>query len=154
MAKLMVSTFADLDSEKVAQAATESPEIMAQMGPELKASIEAMTSIPPFILDPLFGAYTKGAAAVAAVRDAGGWAAVGDLYKDPPESTEQMLHPADKLVGKRDHPVAITFAPLPAALTGWTELDQDVAGELTMAVYFKNLHDPQPCRAGHRGVGR
>jgi len=144
MERAMVGAFAELDSEKVAQAAAENPAVVAQLGPELKTSIDAMSAIPPFILDPLFGAYTKGAAAVGAVRDAGGWDAVAELYTNPPESTEQMLHPIDKLITHRDHPVAITFAPLPKSLAGWTELDQDVLGELSMAVYFKNLHDPRP----------
>ena len=144
MEKLMVGTFAELDAEKVAKAAADNPALVDQMGPSLKASIEAMATIPPFILDPLFGAYTKGAAAVGAVRDAGGWEAVGELYKNPPESTEQMLHPIDKLITKRDHPVTITFAAVPDLLAGWTELDQDVVGELTMGVYFKNIKMDAP----------
>jgi hypothetical protein len=108
-----------------------------------------MASIPPFILDPLFGAYTKGAAAVAAVRDAGGWGAVSALYTDPPESTEQLLHPREKLLGRRDHPV--TFAPPPVdvpafvpAIRELVPIDHDVVGELTMAVYFKNWGDTHP----------
>ena len=110
----------------------------------MKASIDAMSSIPPFILDPLFGAYTKGSAAVAAVRDAGGWEAVGALYTTAPESTEQLLHPAEKLIARRDHPVVLTFAPLPTLFLGSTPLDTDVVGELTMGVYFKNWGDKAP----------
>jgi len=140
----MVATFAALDSEQLAHSAAENPSLVSQMGPGIKASIDAMSAIPPFILDPLFGAYTKGAAAVAAVRDAGGWAAVGELYKNPPESTEQLLHPKEKLIGKRDYPVVFDFAPLPTLFAGLKPLDADVLGELTMAVYFKNWGDKNP----------
>ena len=144
--KTMVSMFAQLDSEALAKAATDNPGMVSQMGPSMKASIDAMTTIPPFILDPLFGAYTKGCAAVAAVRDAGGWDAVAKLYADPPESTEQLLHPLEKLVQKRDHPVNLTFPPAPKLLAGLTPLDTDVIGEMTMAVYFKNWGSSHPTR--------
>jgi hypothetical protein len=140
----MISKFAALDPKQVAESVAENPELVAQLGPELKASIEAMSAIPPFILDPLFAAYSKGAGAVEAVREAGGWDAVAALYTNAPESTEQVLHPVEKLITKRDPPVAITFAPVPKPLATWTELDQDVLGELLMAVYFENLHDPNP----------
>ena len=106
-----------------------------------------MGSIPAFILDPLFGAYTKGAAAVAAVRDAGGWDAVGSLYKNPPVSTEQILHPVEKLIIA----IATTRSCSPSlpyrfhdALAGFSPIDHDVIGEMTMAVYFKNWNDPTP----------
>jgi hypothetical protein len=149
MEQAMVAAFAALDSEQLAKAAADNPELLSQMGPSMKASIDAMSSIPPFILDPLFGAYTKGAAAVAAVRDAGGWDAVGALYTDPPESTEQLLHPREKLIAHRDHPVSLSLPPLsdPAfhrALAGLTPIDHDVLGEMTMEVYFKNWGDPHP----------
>jgi len=142
MAQVMVSTFAQLDSEQLARSAAENPALLSQMGAGMRESIEAMKSIPPFILDPLFGAYTKGAAAVAAVRDAGGWEAVSRLYTDPPESTEQLLHPAEKLIGKREHPVELRFPPAPPLLLGrQPPIDTDVVGELTMAVYLKNWGD-------------
>ena len=141
---MLIQLFSAIDSAQVAKMAADNPAVVEQMGPDLKASIEAMKSIPPFILDPLFGAYTKGAAAVAAVQEAGGWDAVGALYTNSPESTEQMLHPKEKLITKRDHPIAITFLPLPKAMASWTELDSDVVGELSMAVYFKNIKDKDP----------
>jgi hypothetical protein len=139
----IVSSFATLEPETLAQSTS-------QMGPgAIKDSLEAMASIPPFILEPLFGAYTKGAAGVAVVRDRGGWAAVSELYEHPPESTEQILHPVEKLIGKREHPVALAFPPLDLpgygkALSGLTPIDHDVIGELTMAVYFKIWGDRAP----------
>jgi len=141
METMVVAAFTSLDSEQLAKAAADNPAVVDQMGPSMKASIEAMATIPPFILEPLFSAYTKGAAAVAAVRDRGGWDAVAALYTTPPESTEQLLHPADKLIAKRDHPVRITLPPYRLE-----PIDTDVVGELTMRVYFKVWGDPAPDR--------
>jgi hypothetical protein len=144
MERAMVAAFGALDSEQLAKAAADNPQLVSQMGPGMKASIDAMSSIPPFILDPLFGAYTKGAAAVAAVHEAGGWDAVGKLYTDPPESTEQLLHPREKLIAHRDHPVVLAFAPPPKVFAGQTPIDTDVIGELTMATYFKTWGNKTP----------
>ncbi len=137
----MVASFAALDPARLARMAAENPATLEHMGAGMKGSLEAMQAIPPYILDPLFGAYTRGASAVAAVRDAGGWPAVGELYTNPPESTAELLHPVEKLIGRRSRPVELTFA---AALPGLAVIDTDVVGELTMAVYFKNWRDPAP----------
>ncbi len=140
MERAIVDTFASLEPETLAQST-------APLAPgAIKDSLDAMASIPPFILEPLFGAYTKGAAGVAAVRDRGGWEAVCDLYEHPPESTEQVLHPVEKLIGKRDHPVWLAFPPfeLPGYGKALTPIDHDVIGELTMAVYFKIWGDRTP----------
>jgi hypothetical protein len=145
----MVAAFASIDSDQLAKAAADNPALVAQMGPSLKASIDAMSSIPAFVLDPLFGAYTKGASAIAAVHDAGGWDAVSALYTNPPESTEQLLHPQEKLIAHRDHPVSLSLPALAYPgfhdlLAGLSPIDHDVIGEMTMAVYFKNWNDPKP----------
>lgn len=147
MERAMVAAFSSLDSEQLAKAAADNPALVSQMGPGMKASIDAMSSIPPFILDPLFGAYTKGASAIAAVHEAGGWDAVGELYTDPPESSEQLLHPREKLIGHRDHPVVLTFALPPKMFAGQTPIDTDVIGELTMATYFKTWGSKAPSAA-------
>jgi hypothetical protein len=137
VSEAILDAFTALDPETLAHSSM-------QAGPEVQASIDAMASIPPFILEPLFGAYTRGAAAVEAVREAGGWDAVSALYVHPPESTEQLLHPAQKLIGKRELPVDIAFAPAPRLFDGLAPLDTDVLGELTMAVYFKLWGDRVP----------
>ncbi len=144
MRAAIVAQFAAMDPEKLAKEMAASGALVEQMGPSLKASLDAMSTIPPFILDPLFSAYTKGALAIDATQQASGWDGVGKLYTDPPESTEQLLHPRDKLVAKRDHPVAITFPPARGVLKGLAPLDTDVVGELTMETYFRTWGDPTP----------
>ena len=153
IAQGMVAGFAELDSEALAKSAADSPDMLKEMGPSVKASIDAMSTIPPLILDPLFGAYTKGASAVSTVQQAGGWDAVSKLYTDPPESTEQLLHPMQKYVTKRDHPVELTFAPAPKMFAGLTPIDEDVIGEMTMAVYFRLWGKGLPAKPSSQVTG-
>ena len=68
----------------------------SSMDPEIKKSIDAMDDIPLTVLVPMVDSYMQGALLVAAAFDQGGWKAVDALYTDPPESTEQVLHPLDE----------------------------------------------------------
>jgi hypothetical protein len=101
------------------------------MDPEIKQSIDAMADLPPAVLVPLFASYTKGALVALTAYQHGGWAAVDDLYRHPPESTEQVLHPATKLYPTRDHPRPVTLAA-----TAEREIANDVMGEMLWWVYF------------------
>jgi hypothetical protein len=118
----------------------------ANMGDEIQAAIDAMDQIPPIILVPLLESYTKGAMPVLEAFAQGGWDAVAELYRHPPTSTEQVLHPATKLVPKRDHPVALDI-PAPA---GWDLLYSEVLGELGWRVYFMHW-GPSQAKAATEG---
>jgi len=106
-----------------------------------RAALNAVATLPPVVTVPMFEPYFKGAELVSEVWAAGGWAAVDALYRDPPESTEQALHPADKLVARRDRPVRITLggrAQLPSPAPA-----SEVIGELGWRTYFKTWHHPE-----------
>ncbi len=101
------------------------------MDPEIKKSIDAMNDIPATVLVPMVSSYTYGAKLVAAAFAKGGWPAVNALYARPPESTEQALHPVEKLLTRRDRPQRVTLVkPLTA------ELADLVFGELQWRIYF------------------
>jgi hypothetical protein len=102
---------------------------------DMKKQMDAMKDIPLYILVPLFESYTKGALPVFEAYAAGGWGAVDALYTNPPDSTEQVLHPAEKLVGARDYPIALTL-PTHRSLKKWTSVHSDVMGELGWRVYL------------------
>ena len=51
--------------------------------------------------------YSDGPAFVRQLREQGGWAAVNDVYRDPPASTEQIIHPEKY---GRDAPADIRLA--------------------------------------------
>jgi len=124
------------------QFATMSPEDMmrqnllamsAELDPELQTSLAGLANIPSTVLVPMFDSYLRGSQLIATAYDRGGWKAVDALYTDPPESTEQVLHPTTKLYPERDHPKTVTIAPLPHG----TQIASLVFGELQWQVYFQ-----------------
>jgi hypothetical protein len=85
-------------------------------------------SAPPFMQQDLLFPYTEGLTFVRQLHLQGGWASVDAAYRDPPRSTEQILHPE---LYPSDQPVAL-LAPqdVAAALgSGWNEIDRGTLGE-------------------------
>lgn len=88
---------------------------------------EVFDAAPAYLQDDFLFPYQQGLAFVEHLFRKGGWAAVDQAYRDPPTTTEQILHP--ELYG-RESPVPIDLPDLAAALGGgWRELDRDVLGE-------------------------
>ncbi len=84
---------------------------------------------PRFIKDLLLFPYTHGLAFVHQFRQRQPWSAMSALYRNPPRSTTQILHPA-KLFDRRQDPLAIALPDLSAALApGWRRVDEDEMGE-------------------------
>lgn len=78
--------------------------------------------------------YDEGTAFAGWALAAGGWPAVDAVQADPPDSTEQVLHPA-RYHATRDRPVVIALGGtdvLEAA--GWTRTLEDTIGELQLRV--------------------
>lgn len=113
----------------------ESQILPAEFGDDLSVAVDAMDEIPPFLLETMIGAYLKGMGFVhSVVRD--GWDAAELLYSDPPQSTEQILHP--EKWKDRDEPVEIDFERIEtsSAFDDWTLLDSNVIGELQWRIIF------------------
>lgn len=110
----------------------------AGAGDEFAASVAALEDIPDFMLETMLGAYVKGMAFVHAVAG-NGWDEVGRLYTDPPQSTEQILHPSKWL--ERDVPVRITLPNLAAeaAFEDWSVLESNVIGEFQWRMIFNEF---------------
>jgi hypothetical protein len=68
---------------------------------------------PPYLKAQLIEPYLLGLERVGDAWKAGGWAAVNALWADPPDSTEQLLHPHRK----DDEPVVVEPPPLPDGAT-------------------------------------
>lgn len=124
------------------QFATMSPEdllrqnvlgLTAKLDPELKTSLDQLDEMPSTVLVPIVDEYFRGAQLIAATHERGGWKAVDALYADPPESTEQVLHPSTKLFPHRDHPHRVAIAKP----TDGTEVASLVFGELQWQIYFQ-----------------
>ncbi len=116
---------------------------------DIQKSIDAMDSIPPLILVPMMDSYMKGMLVALAAYEAGGWPEVATLYSNPPQSTEQVLHPETKLYPTRDLPRKVTLP----ALEGYTEVLQNTMGELQWRVFFMlwNKAVAEPAAAGWDG---
>jgi hypothetical protein len=128
-------------------------EAAEKLGAESRQSMDALARLPPLVAVSIVDPYIRGAFLVSEAWARGGWARVGGLYRQPPESTEQVLHPVEKLLDRRDPPIAIRLPPPasiggPAARIAATEpLLQETAGELDWRCYFKTWSDPDPERA-------
>lgn len=112
------------------------------MDPEIKKAIDAMDAIPPIVLVPLLDAYMKGALVALTAYQQGGWPSVDALYRDPPASTEQVLHPLAKLVPRRENPHRVTLAK-----PGDAELAGNVIGELQWKIYLELWNAPNAAEA-------
>jgi hypothetical protein len=125
--KLAAQDLAALETQVRQQSA-----LFGGMDGEIQKSIDAMDDIPPAVLVPLLDSYMKGALVALTAYEHGGWAAVDALYRDPPSSTEQVLHPATKLYPVRDRPRRVRLAR-----SADPELAGNVLGELQWKVYFE-----------------
>jgi PKD repeat protein len=106
----------------------------------------AFEAAPQILQEQFLFPYTSGADFVAALWQEGGWDAVNQAYSDPPQSTEQILHPEKYF--NRDEPQAVSMPDLASALgTGWTQLDSDIMGELGMKVYLEAFVDTEEAAA-------
>lgn len=105
------------------------------------AALEVLTNMPPLFVETMLSPYFDGSAMIKHVKDRGGWHAVTALYTDPPQSTEQVLHP-EKMAGRRDSPVEIQLPELEDKLPdSWQLLENDVMGELGMRVFLRMWRD-------------
>ncbi len=96
---------------------------------------------PPFLKDLLLFPYTHGLAFAHQFRQRRPWSAMSALYRDPPRSTTQILHPA-KLFDQRQDPLAMALPDLRTTLApGWRRVDEDEMGEWALGEVF----------AGHMG---
>ncbi len=106
-------------------------QLEAELGSTGDAS--AYAGIPGYILDSLYFPYLGGLDFVTALHDDGGFAAVDDAYRQPPTSTEEILHPDRYVPGQRwTRPVL----PDLAAATGCTAVDTSTIGEFDMTEVF------------------
>jgi len=103
------------------------------LNPEVTASLDAM---PKVLQESLLFPYTAGLSFVQALQASGGWGAVNAAFRDPPASTEQVLHP--EKYASHEAPVDVTLpADLPAKLgPGWTKGLEDTLGEFQLKVWL------------------
>lgn len=95
--------------------------------------------LPLYVWRRYMEPYTKGCLMISRVKRAGGWKAVDALWRRPPTSTEQVLHPEKLLDAERDEPVSIELDDLSPELgRGWKKTATNVVGELGTQVVLES----------------
>jgi len=90
--------------------------------------------LPELLRASLAFQYDDGTAFVGQALAAGGWAAVDRVHLDPPESTEQVLHPP-RYYADRDRPITVTLGGTDGLeASGFTRILEDTLGELLIRV--------------------
>ncbi len=108
---------------------------------------EVLVAAPRFVEKYLSFPYEEGLDFVAALGgwddivlplDPSGWERVNEAYKDPPQSTEQILHSEKYL--ERDEPQDVIIPDL-EGIPGpwWTPVRSDVLGEFGMRTYLETF---------------
>jgi hypothetical protein len=107
--------------------------VVGSLTPEQQQILE---SVPPILQRQTLFPYVQGQVYVAALEARGGWPAVDAAYDDPPDSTEQILHPAGTSTALT--PIEVALPDLAASLgVGWTSSLEDTVGELISQVWLE-----------------
>ena len=101
------------------------------------AALEAFNNAPPYLRGTALFPYQSGLAFVMRLIATGGYAAVDAAFADPPDSTEQVLHP-DKY-DDREAPLTVEIPADVAKLVGagWSAVGEDTLGELVLQIWLE-----------------
>lgn len=104
-------------------------------------------NVPEGLSAPLIFQYSAGAKFVTYAFHRGGWRAVNALYRQPPQSSQQIMHP-ELYFDRPTPPDEIELAGYAGTLAGWTEVDDNCIGELLLQVIVqRNLGKHAPALA-------
>ena len=89
---------------------------------------------------------------VQTVRERG-WASVDELFRDPPSTSEQMLHPEKMLIQEKSIPISVNTTMLQTALHGAHVVRQDTLGEAKIFCMLAAVVSSAQARAAAAGWG-
>lgn len=93
---------------------------------------------------PLLFQYSDGVRFAAEAFRRGGWAGVDALYRDPPQSSQQIRDPALYFDAPKP-PVEITLAGYQSQMPAWVRVYENTLGEITVRIILeRNLGDLDP----------
>jgi len=112
------------------------PEVTTTMARAMEVGTgkDQLSQAPLAVRESLMFPYRAGMGFVAELRRRHPWSRVDDVFKNPPRSTEQILHPEAYLAGEAPMPVA---ARLPRTLSGFRTAHETVWGEQGVAVFLR-----------------
>ena len=118
------------------------------------ASEAILARMPAILKDALLFPYTSGLTmALGAFQQAGGYSGVDGLFANPPDTTEQVIHP-EKLAA-REPAVAVTFPDdLAGSLgEGWAVALQDTLGEFQLRTLLSDAAQSADANTAATGWG-
>jgi hypothetical protein len=113
-------------------------ELMAVAGASDPASQAALDAAPPILKETLMWPYTQGLSlTLGAYQTSASFAGVDALWKNPPDTTEQLIH-ADKLASREPAvPVAFPADFAKRLGAGWKVSEQDTFGEMQLNILMR-----------------
>lgn len=134
------------------------PDLVATMGEAMVKAGQGGASgqtpqfdkAPPFVRESMLFPYFAGLRFVMAMRRGNSWKKIDELFRSPPSSTEQILHPDRYLA--HDEPTTISDAPL-TSLAPKKHLRSDVVGELSLRLLFRSRLPEAQADAAAEGWG-
>jgi hypothetical protein len=114
----------------------------AELGEILSAagddeSLKILLAMPPILRESLLFPYTMGLGFVQGMQGQGGWDAVNKAFAQPPDSTEQILHPDKYFAHEAPVPVAFPKTLASGLGAGWKVGLEDSFGEFQMQIWLK-----------------
>jgi hypothetical protein len=110
-------------------------EVAAIMNNSGAADRAFLNTFPPILIKSLSFPYTSGVDFVLDLYRQGGFEAIDEAWRDPPRSTEHILHPGRYRAG--DEPQLVVTVPLTETLgAGWELIDEDTLGEFYLREYL------------------
>jgi hypothetical protein len=129
-----------------------------ELGQLLAASLDpdavaALQRAPAYLRETSLFPYQDGLAFVENLISTGGYDAVNAAFANPPQSTEQVLHP--EKYAAHEAPIEVQLAkPAVAVGPGWTEVGQDTLGEFILRLWLtQNGVSSADARAAVAGWG-
>ena len=113
------------------------------------SGLNVFENAPLVLKESLLFPYEGGLRFIARLRRTRPWSDVDKLFRDPPVSTEQILHP--EKYDAREKPIAIKL-PVLAALKGWTRIYLGDQGELGVRILLRQ-HGIRKERAERAAAG-
>jgi hypothetical protein len=140
VASMMDYTLADLHTS-VRELPDIAPFIESSVADEMDKDPN-LAKAPPFVRDELLFPYLEGAKFTQKVLKAeGSWADFQKVFKNPPASTQQILHP--DLYFQHVKPEQVDLPHLKSAIPrGYVQLDENVVGEFALGEVLKQFLGP------------
>jgi hypothetical protein len=108
---------------------------------------------PYYFQEIMAAPYTEGFNFIKQVVKAGGWDMVNSVYRDLPDSTEQILH-GEKYLVNRDFPSLVKMNRIADELAGgWKKVDENTIGELRLKIIINNFFPSLGRNIAHEGWG-